>query len=120
MLTSLRVPGGSEEAAGACACHPERIRALRRYLSERFPQYASRHFHSRTRLMHAGQVSSHASHHVISLTHVDVLPYYAVILQDFLAHTAPGIAGRLQQWDLADMLRSHRMVIVSDDGVFPL
>lgn len=120
MITLLRAPEVIENAADDCACAPERIRAVHRYLSERFPHYELRHFHAPTRSMEAGELTMLASHHVISLTRAKVLPCYVVTLEEFLAHAAAGIAGRLRHWDLADMLRSHRIVIVSNNGIFPL
>lgn len=100
----------------ACSCDPEKIAAVHAYLAERFPGYAVEDFHAPTRLMQAGLPGPHIEHHVVRLTTAGVLPYHAVLLNDFLQYSAADIAARLQRWSLADTLRARRIAVVSREG----
>jgi hypothetical protein len=98
-----------------CGCDAEKIDAVHAYLRRHFHDYALRDFHSLTTVVQTGLPLAHAKHHVVSLTLAGVLPYYAVLLDEFLAHTVEDIEGYLEQWNLADTLRANRIAIVSRD-----
>jgi hypothetical protein len=103
-----------------CGCRVEKIEAVRAYLHREFENYTLRDFHSPTRLVLAGLPAAQAEHHVVSLTHHGVLPYYAVLLNEFLAHTVEDIEDYLERWNLADTLRANRIAVASRDGASAL
>jgi hypothetical protein len=117
MPSALRSPAVPEVA---CLCDGQKITALEVYLTEQFPDYEVHHFHAPSRLQEAGLPTPHADHHVISVVHENILPYYAVLLSEFLARSAEDIADRARQWELAGAMRGHRIVIVSDAGISSL
>ena len=71
----------------ACHCDQAKLVAIHKYLAAHFPDFVLRDFHAPTRLMQAGLAGPYDAdaHHVVSLTHTDVLTYYAVLLREFLA-----------------------------------
>jgi hypothetical protein len=103
-----------------CSCNAEKIRAVHTYLKEHFPQFGLRDFHAPTRLMRAGLPMPHAEHHVVSMSREDTLPYQAVLLSEFQEQSISDMREQLQQWNVADVLRAHRIAIVSKNGVSPL
>jgi hypothetical protein len=113
-------PETFEQDALACGCHAEKIAAVHVYLHRQFHDYALRDFHSPTILVRAGLPRAHAEHHVVSLTHHGVPPYYAVLLDEFLAHSVEDIEEYLERWNLTDTLRANRIAVVSGDGVSAL
>jgi hypothetical protein len=108
------------ESSMPCRCQAEKIRAVHGYLKEHFPQYGLRDFHAPTRLMHAGLPAPSAEHHVVSLEHDDILPYYAVLLSEFLEEPLDDVCADLRRWEFAATLRAHRIAIVSQHGASAL
>ena len=98
-----------------CGCDTAKIHAVHGYLCEHFPHYVLQDFHAPTRLLQAGLPGPHAHHHVVSLTSGDILPYYAVLLNEFQEHAAEEIAERLRGWQFAATLYANRIAIVSKD-----
>lgn len=113
-------PQDSKRAPLWCCCQAETIRAVHAYLKEHFPQYRLRDFHAPTRLMRAGLPTPCGEHHVVSLLHDDILPYYAVLLGEFLEESLDEVRRHLRHWDLASALRTQRIAIVSRHGASPL
>ncbi len=103
-----------------CCCDPQKIDAVHAYLREQVPDCALDDFHAPTRLMHAGLPPPYAEHHVVRLRVEGVLPYYTVLLDNFLACSLAAVALHVRTWVLADALRMHRVAVVSDSGVSPL
>ena len=107
-----------------CGCDAEKIRAVHAYLNEHFPCYVLGDFHAPTRsmqgLMKAPLPDPHIHHHVVSVSQRNVLPYYAVLLNEFQAHSEGEVNDLLQQWDLAGTLGASRIAVVSKDGVSSL
>lgn len=98
-----------------CGCSTEKVQAIHRYLKQHFPDCALRDFHEATRLVAAGMPLKQPEYHVVSITQVGALPYYAVLLDDFLAHSAEEIEKRLSQWCFADEVRGNRIAIAGRD-----
>ena len=115
----LKLPD-TTAASWSCGCDPEKIRAVHLYLKEHFPEFGLRDFHAPTRLTGAGLPAPQAEHHVVSVTREDILPYHAVLLNDFQAESLDDLCVHLRQWELADTLRAHRIAIVSKHGASPL
>ncbi len=107
-------------ASSACGCDVEKLHVVHRYLEKQFQGYVLRDFHAPVRLMQAGLPSPHGEHHVISIERRDILPYCAVLLDDFLARPAEEIADALWHWDVADVLRADRIAVVSALGASSL
>src|SRR5262245_743513 len=103
-----------------CGCKVDKIRAVHEYLAANFPGYAMNDFHAPTRLMQAGLPGPHGEHHVVSLVQDDVLPYYAVLLAEFLELPAAAIAERLRTWGVTDTLRGNRIAVVGKSGASSL
>jgi hypothetical protein len=103
-----------------CSCNTEKIHAVHVYLEAQFPDYVLHHLHAPTRLMQAGFPMPHAEHHVLRMTKDEVLPYYAVLLNDFQEHSVEVIEWCLRRWNFADMIRANRIAIASRDGVSAL
>jgi hypothetical protein len=101
-------------------CDPEKIRAVHTYLKQHFPGYTLYDFHAPTRLMQAGLPMPHDEHHVVRLTCDGILPYYTVLLNDFQEHSVQEIEERLQEWNLAETVRAHRVGIASKRGASAL
>src|SRR2546430_2426065 len=95
------------EAAMECGCDVAKIRTVHAYLSEHFPEYVLQDFHAPVRLMQAGLPGPHADHHVVSLSADDILPYYAVLLNEFQDHPAEEMVECLRQWQFAATLYSN-------------
>ncbi|MFI5364607.1 MAG: hypothetical protein ACHQ4J_03190 [Candidatus Binatia bacterium] len=120
MITAPRLAEGLTTPI-PCRCDPEKIGAVQAYLYQHFPDYVLRDFHAPSRLEQAGLPGPHADHHVISLSHDDVLPYYAVLLSEFQEHYSAAQVGEcLRRWDLAGVLHANRIVFVSQDGASAL
>jgi hypothetical protein len=98
-----------------CGCDAAKIRTVHAYLSEHFPEHVLQDFHAPVRLMQAGLPGPHADHHVVSLTSSDVLPYYAVLLDEFQEHPLEEIAERLRQWEFAKTLYASRIAIAAKE-----
>ena len=133
LVSSFVVPRGSRLPCAAprleaddrqvlldCACNAAKVNAVHAYLRVPFQDFVLRDFHAPTRLTQAGLPLPHAEHHVVSLAHEDILPYYVVLLNEFWAHRVEDIEACLQQWNLASELGAHRIIIVSMDGVSAL
>lgn len=120
MGSPVRLAQAPPELSMQCLCHAEKIRAVHGYLKEHFPQYGLRDFHAPTRLMRAGLPTPYAEHHVVSLEHDDILPYYAVLLSEFLEGPLDDVCADLRRWEFAATLRAHRIAIVSQHGASAL
>jgi len=120
MGAQFKWPDDTDGASIGCGCSREKIRAVHACLKERFPQFGLRHFHAPTRLMRAGLPMPHAEHHVISVMRDDVLPYYLVVLSEFLEQPLEEVCEHLREWDVANALGALRIAIVSKDGASPL
>ena len=70
--------------------------------------------------MQAGLPTPHAEHHVVCISHEGILPYYAVLLNDFQEHSVAAIEHSLRQWDFASTVRAHRIAIASRTGACAL
>ena len=103
-----------------CRCSREKILAVHRYLKEHFPDCALRDFHEATRLKAAGLSVAQDDHHVVSITRNEVLPYYAVLLNDFQEYSVQEIEQRLRAWNFADVVRGNRIAIASTTGASTL
>jgi hypothetical protein len=108
------------EARIDCGCDAEKVSAVHAYLREEFPDYILRDFHSPTRLTQAGLPMPSTEHHVVSLAHKDILPYYVVLLNEFWEHSVEDIVACLQGWNLAAKLGAYRIIIVSNDDASTL
>ena len=98
-----------------CGCSTDKVQAIHRYLKQHFPDCALRDFHGASRLVEAGRLLGQPEHHVVRITQADVLPYYAVLLDDFLAQPVAEIEKRLWQWHFADEVRAHRIAVAAKD-----
>ena len=103
-----------------CGCDAAKIDVVHLYLKEHFPDYALRDFHAPSRLMQAGLPGPQTEHHVVGLLQTGVLPYYAVLMNDFQQRTATDVSNCMQRWKIADLLRAHRITIVAKDGASSL
>jgi len=102
-----------------CACDGEKLRAVRTYLHERFPNRAVREFHSHSTVVVRGSMPAPcANYHVVSLS--DELPYCAVLTGQFLAQPVGELCDHLRGWDLARAIQVERTVIVDANGLSPL
>jgi hypothetical protein len=112
------MPGGlrlTDAAAVECGCDAAKIQTVHAYLSEHFPDYALLDFHAPVRLMQAGLPGPHAEHHVVRLTTGDVLPYYAVLLNEFQDQQVEEIAQCLRRWQFAATLYANRIAVAARD-----
>jgi len=103
-----------------CSCNREKISAVQVHLEPHFPDYVLRHFHAPARLMQAGLPMPHTEHHVVSITREGILPYYAVLLNDFQQYSVKEIEECLRQWNFAEMVRANRIAVASKDGASAL
>ncbi len=102
-----------------CACDGEKVRVVRTYLQERFPDRAVREFHSRSTVVVQGRLPAPcANYHVVSVS--DERPYCAVLTSRFLEQPARELHEHLRRWDLATAIQVARTVIVDADGLLPL
>jgi hypothetical protein len=120
MGAQFKCPDDTGGVSVRCGCSREKIQAVHAWLKESFPQFGLRHFHAPTRLMQAGLPLPHAEHHVISVIRDDVLPYYLVLLGEFLEQPLDAVCEHLRNWDVANTLRALRIAIVSKEGASPL
>jgi hypothetical protein len=104
-------------ASFVCGCDPARLDAVHEYLNEEFPQCALKDLHAPTRLMQAGVPTPHGEHHVVSIECPNILTYYAVLLQGFFQHPVEVVRQRLKEWDVAHVIRTSRIAVVSKEGV---
>ncbi len=116
MPAAARYTDESSGPSTDCGCERGKVRAIHAYLKEHFPDYTLRDFHAPTRLLHAGLPVGSGEHHVVSLSRDDVLPYQAIFLGEFQENRLDDIEAQLRQWKVADALRAHRIVIVSQKG----
>lgn len=107
---------GGEESLPACVCNGQNISAVHAYLNRNFRGRSVRDLHAPPKLMPVGVLARNSDYHVVTL--VAACPAHAVLLKDFLAHSLAEVEEHLWQWDLAYALRTHRIVIVGEDGVF--
>ena len=110
----------SQDLGLSCDCDALKLRVVHLYLKEQFPNFGLRHFHAPTRLSQAGLPRPHREHHVISIEHAGTLPCYAVLLSECLEGSVEEIRADLLRWQLADVLRTHRIAIVSKTGASAL
>jgi hypothetical protein len=102
-----------------CACDSEKLRGVRTYLYERFPDRAIREFHSHSTVVVQGSLPAPCStYHVVSIS--DELPYCAVLTNGFLELPARKLRDLLRRWNLARAMQAERTVIVDDNGLSPL
>ncbi len=110
----------AQRQASACGCDSQKIAAVHRYFEEHFKGFKLRDFHAPVRLMQAGLPSPHGEHHVVSFERPDVLPYYVVLLNEFLVRPAEQISEMLRQWNVADVLLANRIAVLEADGASAL
>ena len=101
-----------------CACDSDKLRVVRTYLHERFPDRESREFHSHSTVRYGSVAVPCADHHVISLS--EDRPCCAVLTPDFFEQPVEGLGERLRHWHLASALVAEGVVIVNGDGLSPL
>jgi hypothetical protein len=102
-----------------CACDREKLRVVRTYLHERFPDRTVREFHSHSTVVVPGGVPAPcANYHVVSIS--DDLPYCALFTRRFLEQPVRELREHLRQWDLAGAIQVDRTVIVDGDGLSQL
>ena len=102
-----------------CTCDDEKLRAVRTYLHECFPDHPLREFHSHSTVVVKGSLPAPcANYHVVSIS--DDLPCCAVLTRRFLAQPASQLCEHLRGWDLAQAMQVDRTVIVDADGLSPL
>ena len=99
-----------------CGCDRAKLEAVHEYLNKEFPYWAIKDLHAPTRLMQAGLPTLHGEHHVVSIERANVLAHYAVLLQEFLQHPVEVVRQRLTGWDVAQVIRTSRIAVVSKDG----
>ena len=102
-----------------CACDSEKLRVVRTYLHERFPDRAVREFHSHSTVVVQGSLPAPCSnYHVLSIS--DELPYCAVLTNGFLELPVRKLREQLRRWNLAGAIQADRTVIVGEEGLSPL
>lgn len=101
-----------------CACDSEKIRVVRAYLQQCFPNCSIREFHSRSVVKQRGRLVSSADHHVISMS--EDRPCCAVLTPEFFDQPIKGLGERLRQWHLASAVVASGTVIVGRNGLSPL
>jgi hypothetical protein len=109
-----------QPASFICGCDPAKLDAVHEYLNEEFPQCVFTDLHAPTRLMQAGVPTLHGEHHVVSIECPSSLAYYAVLLEEFLQYPVEAVRPRLREWDVAQVIRTSRIAIVSKDGAVAL
>ena len=100
-----------------CCCNIEKIAAVHAYLIKHFPDFTLCDLHAPTRLTQAGLPLPQSEHHVVRISRDGLSPYYAVLLTEFQAYPVEEITLRMQQWDLATIVRANRIAIASRNGV---
>jgi hypothetical protein len=103
-----------------CGCDPEKIRAVHAYLREHFAEFVLSDFHAPARLMHPRLGGAQVYHHAVCIARDGVLPYYAVLLNEFQEHGVTEAGLLLRRSDLAGILRANRIAVVSRDGASSL
>jgi hypothetical protein len=105
-----------QAASFVCGCDAAKLDVVHEYLNEEFPQCTLKDLHAPTRLMQAGVPTPHAEHHVVGIECPNMLAYYAVLLQEFLQYPVEALRPRLREWDVAQVIRTSRIAVVSKDG----
>jgi hypothetical protein len=120
--SSSNVTAASSQLARptTCRCDARKVGAVHAYLHKQFPDCMLRDLHAPSRLMQAGLPMPYAEHHVVRITHEGILPYYAVLLNDFQQHSVEEIEECLGQWDFAATVRANRIAIASKNGASAL
>jgi hypothetical protein len=98
-----------------CVCRSDKIAAVHAYVKQHFPDRSLHNLHAPTTLMREGVLAERGDYHVVSMA--AELPSHAILLKEFLEHSAARIEEHLWQWDLACALRAHRIVIVGGERV---
>ena len=112
---------GRVDLSTDCRCNQKKIQAIQAYLTAHFPGYVVRHFHAPSRFVQLGMPTQFSDRHVVSLSHGDTLPYYAVFTRGFLdGHAVGALEQRLQSWDLVGSVRAHYVAFVSEGGLSSL
>jgi len=116
-MQPVRSLEADREARLGCGCDAEKIQALHLYLGRYFTGYVLEDFHAPTRLL---PMAVDSEHHVVSITHPNVLPYYAVLLNECQEQRVAEFEELLRQSDLAGALRANRIAVVSKSGASSL
>lgn len=101
-----------------CTCDSDKLRVVRTYLHERFPDRDVRDFHCHSSVVVQGLRAPYANYHVLSVS--DELPYCAVLTSGFLELPVRTLRDHLRRWNLARAIQAERTVIVDDNGLSPL
>ena len=118
--SNVTAASGQLATPTTCRCDARKVGAVHAYLHKHFPDCVLGDLHAPTRLMQAGLPMPYAEHHVVRITQEGVLPYYAVLLNDFQQHSVQEIEQCLGQWDFAATVRANRIAIASRDGASAL
>ena len=109
--------GGKPEAGAldptpcwSFACDPERIRTVHTYLCQYFPDAALEDLHE--------PGGAGPSNHLVVLRAPSTF-YSLVLTRGFLQHPPAELDRRLRQWNVAQALRTHRILIMWADSLSP-
>jgi len=100
-------------------CDADKIHALHAYLDAQFPGCTLHHFRTPTTVIHADKLVRRTHHHVVRITAGEIVAH-AVVLEEFWEQSVAEIEEWLRESDLADMLRAHPIVILSEDEAYAL
>jgi len=102
-----------------CGCVTAKLQAVHEYLKGRFPDHTLRDVHTQ-RPAAASRASATATDYHIVRIGDGARPYSVVLTAQFLDRPLDELRARLKRMRLLEALQAYRLVIVWDDGAYPL
>ena len=102
-----------------CGCAIAKLHAVHEHLKGCFPDHTLRDVHTQ-RVSAPSRASVAATdYHIVRIGN-GTRPYSVVLTTRFLDQPLDELRARLDRMHLAEALQAHRLVIVWDDGAYPL
>jgi len=120
-VKSKENPAGVATDATSCAtqgCDPQGISTVHAYLRRHFPDCSLRDFHTPTTKTNPQPAVPSGENHIVGIR--SPTAFYSIVLtRGFLQHPAADVDQRLREWNVAEALRVHRLLIMWTDSVSP-
>ncbi len=102
-----------------CGCATAKVQAVHEYLTACFPDRTVRDVHTQRPAAASHPTAGAADYHIIRVGD-STRPYSVVLTAQFLDRPLDELRARLAGMHLLEALQAYRLVIVWDDGAYPL
>ncbi len=112
-------PRATMEAAMECGCATAKLQAVHEHLKGCFPDHTLQDVHKQRTAAASRAAAATTDYHIIRIGD-GTRPYSMVLTAQFLDRPLDELRARLDRMHLPEALQAYRLVIVWDDGAYPL